>query len=214
MRAVVFDLDGTLIDSLPDIATAVNRVLGWRGLLPLPAREIEGMIGDGAKVLLDRALAARGVVAGAADMDVFMDWYTEHGADETRPYPGVVEALAALRRAGHRLGVCTNKPAAAAREILASLGLDAFFDAVTGGDSTPYRKPDPRHLAATLAALGAQEAVMVGDHFNDMAAAKGCGIPGIFAAWGYGTAAADYVAQNAFELPGLVAGLGLTGGEE
>jgi phosphoglycolate phosphatase len=214
MRAVVFDLDGTLIDSLPDIAAAVNRVLGWRGLLPLPAREIEGMIGDGAKVLLDRALVARGVVARAADMDVFMEWYTEHGADETRPYPGMVEALAALRRAGHRLGVCTNKPAAAAREILASLGLDAFFDAVTGGDSTPYRKPDPRHLAATLAALGVTEAVMVGDHYNDMAAAKGCGIPGIFAAWGYGAAESDYVAQNASELPGVVASLGLTGVEE
>jgi phosphoglycolate phosphatase len=172
------------------------------------------MIGDGAKVLLERALAARGEVAGAADMGVFMDWYTVHGADETRPYPGIVEALAALRRAGHKLGVCTNKPAVAAREILASLGLDVYFDAVTGGDSTPYRKPDPRHLAATLAALGAAEAVMVGDHFNDMAAANGCGIPGIFAAWGYGAAEAEYVAQSASELPGLVAGLGLTGGEE
>jgi len=214
MRAVVFDLDGTLIDSLPDIATAVNRVLAWRGLEALPPMQIEGMIGDGAKVLLDRALNARGEVAAAADMDVFMDWYTVHGADETRPYPGMVEALAALRRAGHRLGVCTNKPAAAAREILASLGLDGYFDAVTGGDSTPYRKPDPRHLAATLAALGATEAVMVGDHFNDMAAAKGCGIPGIFAAWGYGAAEAEYVARSASELPGLVAGLGLTDGAQ
>jgi phosphoglycolate phosphatase len=212
MRAVVFDLDGTLIDSLPDIATAVNHVLAWRGLEALPLMQIERMIGDGAKVLLDRALDARGEVAGAADMDVFMEWYTVHGADETRPYPGMVEALAALRRAGHRLGVCTNKPAEAAREILALLGLDGYFDAVTGGDSTPYRKPDPRHLAATLAALGEPEAVMVGDHFNDMAAAKGCGIPGIFAAWGYGAAESDYVAQNASELPGLVAGLGLTGG--
>jgi len=214
MRAVVFDLDGTLIDSLPDIATAVNRVLAGRGLEALPPMHIERMIGDGAKVLLDRALNARGEVAAPADMDVFMDWYTVHGADETRPYPGMVEALAALRRAGHRLGVCTNKPAAAAREILASLRLDEYFDAITGGDSTPYRKPDPRHLAATLAALGATEAVMVGDHFNDMAAAKGCGIPGIFAAWGYGAAESDYVAQNASELPGLVAGLGLTGGAQ
>jgi phosphoglycolate phosphatase len=203
-----------LIDSLPDIAAAVNRVLAARGLDGLPPLQVERMIGDGAKVLLDRALAARGEVAGAADMDVFMDWYTVHGADETAPYPGIVEALAALRRAGHRLGVCTNKPAVAAREILASLGLDTYFDAVTGGDSTPYRKPDPRHLAATLTALGEPEAVMVGDHFNDMAAAKGCGIPGIFAAWGYGAAESDYVAQNASELPGLVAGLGLTGGEE
>jgi phosphoglycolate phosphatase len=214
MRAVVFDLDGTLIDSLPDIATAVNHVLAGRALAALPPLQVEKMIGDGAKVLLDRAFAARGATAGEADFGVFMDWYTVHGTDETRPYPGMEDALAALREAGHPLGVCTNKPEVAAREILASLKLDRYFNVVTGGDSTPYRKPDPRHLAATLAALGEQEAVMVGDHFNDMAAAKGCGIPAIFAAWGYGAAEADYVAQNAAELPGLVAGLGLTGGEE
>jgi phosphoglycolate phosphatase len=214
MRAVIFDLDGTLIDSLPDIATAVNHVLQGRGVLPLPPREVEAMIGDGAKILLDRAFAARGAQASAEDMATFMAWYTVHGADETRPYPGIEDALAALQGAGHPLGVCTNKPEVAAREILASLNLDRYFDVVTGGDSTPYRKPDPRHLAATLAALGAQEAVMVGDHFNDMAAAKGCGIPGIFAAWGYGAADSPYVAQNALELPALVAGLGLTGGAE
>jgi phosphoglycolate phosphatase len=214
MRAVIFDLDGTLIDSLPDIATAVNHVLAWRGLSQLKPREVEAMIGDGAKVLVDRAFAARGAQAGEAELAVFMDWYTAHGTDETRPYPGMVAALAALRASGHKLAVCTNKPEAAAREILASLEMDHYFDVLTGGDSTPYRKPDPRHLAATLTALGVPEAVMVGDHFNDMAAAKGCGIPGIFAAWGYGRAESDYVAQNAAELPGLVAGLGLTGREE
>lgn len=211
MRAVVFDLDGTLIDSLPDIAAAANHVLAWRGLAPLPPMQVEGMIGDGAKLLLDRAFAARGSEAGEAEMAIFMDWYTVHGADETRPYPGMVEALEKLRDAGHPMGVCTNKPAVAAREILASLGLDAFFAAVIGGDSTPHRKPDPRHLAAVLAALGAPEGVMVGDHYNDMAAARGCGIPGIFAAWGYGVAESEYVAQNALELPELIAGLGLTG---
>jgi phosphoglycolate phosphatase len=214
MRAVVFDLDGTLIDSLADIAAAVNHVLTWRGLENLPPAQVEGMIGDGAKVLLDRAFAARGRQAGEADMAMFVEWYTMHGADETRPYPGMVAALAALREAGHPLGVCTNKPEAAAREILAALQLDRYFAVVTGGDSTAFRKPDPRHLAATLDALGAGDAVMVGDHFNDMAAAKGCGIPGIFAAWGYGAAASDYVAQNASELAGLVAGLGLTGRAE
>ncbi len=211
MRAVVFDLDGTLIDSLPDIAAAVNHVLAWRGFLRLPPREVEAMIGDGAKILLDRAFAARGAQAGPEDLAVFLNWYTVHGADETRPYPGMIEALEALREAGHKLGVCTNKPEVAALEILAALQLAPYFHVITGGDSTPYRKPDPRHLAATLAALDARDAVMVGDHFNDMAAAKGCGIPGIFAAWGYGTAESDYVAQNASELPALVAGLGLTG---
>lgn len=205
MRAVVFDLDGTLIDSLPDIATAVNHVLAIRGLAVLPPAQVEGMIGDGAKVLLTRAFAVHDRVADEADMAVFMEYYTAHGTDETRPYPGMEEALATLRAAGHKLGVCTNKPEVAAREILAQLGLDVYFKVVIGGDSTPYRKPDGRHLAATLAALGAQEAVMVGDHHNDIAAAAGCGIPAIFAAWGYGHTQADYIAQSASEIPGIVA---------
>jgi phosphoglycolate phosphatase len=205
MRAVVFDLDGTLIDSLPDIATAVNHVLAGRGIEALPAARVEGMIGDGAKILLTRAFAARGAVADEADMAVFMDYYTVHGTDETKPYPGMVEALGALRAAGHELGVCTNKPEVAAREILAGLGLDVYFKVVTGGDSTPYRKPDGRHLAATLAALGARQAVMVGDHQNDIVAAAGCGIPAIFAAWGYGQAQGDFTARTASEIPGIVA---------
>jgi phosphoglycolate phosphatase len=155
--------------------------------------------------LLTRAFAARGRVVDEADHAAFLEFYTVHGTDETKPYPGMVEALAALRAAGHKLGVCTNKPEVAAREILAGLGLDVYFKVVTGGDSTPYRKPDGRHLAATLAALGAQQAVMVGDHHNDIAAATGCGIPAIFAAWGYGHARGDFTAQSASEIPGIVA---------
>jgi phosphoglycolate phosphatase len=205
VRTIVFDLDGTLIDSLPDIAAAVNHVLALRGLEQLPAAQVRGMIGDGAQVLLDRAFAARGVPPAAADFTDFMAYYTPRSADRTRPYPGIEAALSSLHGAGHPLGVCTNKPAAATREILASLGLEAYFSAVTGGDSTPWRKPDPRHLAATLEALGAQEAVMIGDHHNDMAAAAGCGIPAIFAAWGYGEGTSPYVAQSAAEIPGLIA---------
>jgi phosphoglycolate phosphatase len=119
VRAIVFDLDGTLIDSLPDIAAAVNHVLALRGLEMLPEDQVSGMIGDGAHVLLNRAFSARGVVVAAEDFTDFMAYYTPHSADKTRPYPGIEAALADLQNAGHRLGVCTNKPAAAAREILA-----------------------------------------------------------------------------------------------
>lgn len=211
-QAVVFDLDGTLIDSLPDIAAAVNHVLARHGMAALAGGQIKAMIGDGAKMLLNRAFAAAGAQAGAADYAAFEVYYTAHSADLTVVYPGIAAALAALRDAGHVLGVCTNKPVAAAQAVLGALGLAGYFSAVTGGDSTPYRKPDPRHLAATLAALGTQDAVMIGDHHNDMAAAEGLGMPGIFVTWGYGEAASALVADDASEIFGLVAGLAASKG--
>jgi len=139
-----------------------------------------------------------------ADLDEFVAYYTIHSADETAPYPGIVEALHDLRAAGHTLGVCTNKPEVAAREVLTLLALEPYFDAIIGGDSTPYRKPDPRHLEAAVTALGAGPAVMVGDHHNDIAAAARLGVPAIFAAWGYGAAESPYVARHAGELVDII----------
>ncbi|MDE8349311.1 MAG: phosphoglycolate phosphatase [Acidocella sp.] len=207
MRAVVFDLDGTLIDSLPDIAAAANYVLAGRGLPPLPAEQVRFMIGDGARVLVDRAFAAHNETAGEPEYHQFEAWYTAHASDLTVAYPGIAETLQHLHAAGHKLAVCTNKPKDATREILSALKLKHYFSAVIGGNSTPYRKPDPRHLAATLAALGEDDAVMIGDHHNDIAAAAGLGIPAIFAAWGYGHTDHKPVAQTAFEIPALVEGL-------
>jgi len=208
MRAVIFDLDGTLIDSLPDIAAGVNHVFELRGLAALSNEQVKPMIGDGARVLLNRAFAAAGVEGGEADYTAFETYYTAHSADLTRAYPGIEAALRDLRDAGYRLGVCTNKPQAPAVAVLQALGLAPYFGAVTGGNATPYRKPDPRHLAATLEALGANDAVMIGDHHNDIAAGEGLGLPVIFAAWGYGEADWPMVAHAASEIPGLIAALG------
>jgi phosphoglycolate phosphatase len=205
MRAVVFDLDGTLIDSAPDLRAALNRQLARHALPPLSPAEVQAMIGDGAKALVGRAYAAYQRPAGAAELAEFLADYEAHATVETKVYPGIEQALADIGAAGHQLAVCTNKPAEATRIVLAALGLDGFFPVVIGGDSTPYRKPDPRHLAAALAALGTDAAVMIGDHENDMAAARGLGIPSIFAGWGYGVAEGTHKARSAAELPGIIA---------
>jgi len=208
MRAVVFDLDGTLIDSAPDIAAVLNRVLAAQGLAPLPLAEVRGMIGDGARALLERGYAARGMAFEQRFLDAFIEDYQDNPVRETICYPGIAETLPVLQAQGRQLGVCTNKPIGPTRRILEALGIAGHFAAITGGDSTPYRKPDPRHLAATLAEMEVSEAVMIGDHDNDFAAAEGLKIPAIFVNWGYGMVAAAHVAGTAQELLARIAELG------
>jgi phosphoglycolate phosphatase len=210
MRAVIFDLDGTLIDSDPDISAALNRVLAAEGLETLSVEEVKRMIGDGAKVLVQRAFAARGAEADTRHVAAFLADYEANAVVNTVPYAGIPAVLRGLQAAGHPLAVCTNKPIWAARRVLAALDLAGYFPVVLGGDSTPWRKPDPRHLAATIEALGAapENAVMIGDHENDMLAAGRLGVPGIFVTWGYGLAEAPFVAHAPADLPGLIAGMG------
>jgi phosphoglycolate phosphatase len=188
LRSAVFDLDGTLVDSAPDIHAALDRLMVHRRLPSFARAEVVGMIGDGVRVLLERAFAARGVVLDEVGFAHFMADYEANAAVLTRPFDGIPELLRDLTDAGWRLAVCTNKPAAAARVLLSALGLDGHFSALGGGDSFPMRKPDPGHLRATLAAAGvnAEGAVMIGDHANDMLAARGAGVRAIFAGWGYG----------------------------
>ena len=207
--AIVFDLDGTLIDSAPDIAAALNRTLKLYNLPALPVDQVAVMVGDGAAVLLARAFAAHGKAPGAAQLAQatasYLADYQANLAVETRAYDGVPEALESLARAGWAMAVCTNKPQAAARAILDRLGLGGHFPVVGGGDSFPVRKPDPRHLAETLRAAGMDRAVMVGDHANDMLAAGGCGLPSIWAGWGYTAEnpGAVWSARDPRDLPGL-----------
>jgi phosphoglycolate phosphatase len=206
----LFDLDGTLVDSAPDLHAAADRMAARLGLAPYGLDEIIGMIGDGVHVLIERALAARGRPFDPAAYQGFLDDYAAHAAVATRPFPGIPEALDALAAQGWRMAVCTNKHEHAARVLLDALGLLDRFAAIGGGDTFPVRKPDPEHLFATLRAASgdAARAVMIGDHRNDIAAAAGAGIPCVFAAWGYGPAemaqGAAAVARTPAALPALL----------
>ncbi len=190
-RTAVFDLDGTLVDSAPDIHAALDRLMAGQGRPGFARTEVTAMIGDGVRVLVERATAARGLAFSEALLAGFTADYTARAAEATALFPGIAAALDTLAAEGWRLAVCTNKPAAATAALLAALGLDGRFAAVGGGDSFPVRKPDPGHLLGTLRQAGGDpaRAVMIGDHSNDVRAAQGAGLPCLFAGWGYGTAA-------------------------
>lgn len=214
-RAVIFDLDGTLIDSLPDLTIAVNKVLEEEGLAPLPPAEVGPMVGDGAGMLVTRAFAARGGLPGPAVgpyLARFISHYEPNATVLTRPWEGVVQALDALKERGFTLAVCTNKPSAATHAILKDLGIDDYFAVVIGGDDAPALKPDPAHVNAVLDRLGIghDDAVFVGDSINDVLAAKGANVRTIIVSFGYSRVpphelGADLVIDHFSELVDAVA---------
>jgi phosphoglycolate phosphatase len=187
--AMVLDLDGTLIDSAPELARAANGALAALGRRVLAEAEVRAMIGDGIEALCRRSLAATGGVPPADGFARALSDLRRHYAAEppSALYPGVRETLARLKGDGLALGVCTNKPTDDARRLIAALGLGDLVGAVAGGDSFAVRKPDPGHVAGLLARLGhgPKGAVMVGDGENDARAARAAGIPFIAVAYGY-----------------------------
>jgi len=207
---LIFDLDGTLVDSVPDLTFCINRLLASRNLAPLATKQIVSMVGDGAAALLQRAFAVAGLHPDAKAMDDFLADYQAHTTECSELYPGVADTLRGFAAQGYVMGVCTNKPEAPARKVLNELGISALFQAVGGGDSFPVRKPDPEHLLLTIKAAGgnATDAVMTGDHANDIHAALGAGVPAIFAAWGYGTlemaVGARFTARDFEQIPDLI----------
>lgn len=188
---IVFDLDGTLVDSAPDLIGTLNVILEQEGIAPLPLDEARPFIGHGARRLIERGFAAQGHPAPAERMpelfERFIAHYNQHSADLTRPYPGVVECLTAMKAAGARLAVCTNKLTGLSVPILEKLDLAGFFNAVIGADSAPAPKPDARHLTHTVEAAGGriERAVMVGDASTDAGAARAAKVPLILVSFGY-----------------------------
>lgn len=186
--ALIFDLDGTLVDSAPDIADAANRMLAEAGVAPLELETIIGFVGAGLPKLVERVIAHVGLDPGrhgalSARMQVL---YAQAPAARARLYPGLPEALHALRAQGWRLGLCTNKPEAPARAILAAFGLTDLFEVVVGGDTLVVRKPDPAPLRHGFAALGAPMArLYVGDSETDAETARRAGLPFLLFTEGY-----------------------------
>jgi phosphoglycolate phosphatase len=186
---IVFDLDGTLIDSAPDLHRAINLMLAKLGAAPLALQEVRGMVGDGASALIQRALAARHLSGAhlAAALQTFLGLYAEDPTACTRLYPEIPETLEILRNQGLRLAICTNKPSGLTHAILGRLRLAAYFQQVVGGDSLPYRKPDPRMLLHLLDASGTDPgtALLVGDSEIDAATAQAAGVPFVLVTYGY-----------------------------
>lgn len=189
-EALIFDLDGTLVDTAPDLAAALDHVLDSYGRPPLGLEPVRHMVGDGARALLERGFAATGGVPPEGidpGFDRFLAYYRAHIADFSRPFPDVLEQIAAARDAGTRIAICTNKPQAPTEQLLTALDMADLLDAVVCGDSLPTRKPDPAMVTECLRRLkvGAAGTVMLGDSINDVLAARGAGVPVVVVTFGY-----------------------------
>jgi phosphoglycolate phosphatase len=190
-RTVVFDLDGTLVDTAPDLIAALNFVLEREGLAALPLKSARNMIGAGARKMIERGLEVEGVVMSAADLDRlmkdFIDYYAAHIADASRPFEGLETALDELAAQGCRFAVCTNKLEWLSKRLLDQLDLSGRFSAICGADTFGVSKPDPIILQQTVARAGGSMAstIMVGDAGPDVGVARRAGVPVIGVEFGY-----------------------------
>ena len=212
---VIFDLDGTLVDSAPDLAAALDLLLAEMGHQPLGLARVRRLIGHGVAELVRKGLDARGAQPEpqllAQAVQRFLTHYTPNLSRQSKPYPGTPEVLDDLRHAGWRLVVCTNKLEASARKLLQDLGLLSAFALVAGPDTFGVAKPDPAHLLRCLPPNdpASRPALMIGDSEVDVAAAKAAGLPVIAVSWGYaqkplGEMAPDMVAHSMLDIPAQV----------
>jgi phosphoglycolate phosphatase len=212
---VVFDLDGTLVDTAPDLIATLNTILAREGLPPVDLTAARNMVGGGARVMLERGLAAEGRALPAVEVDRlvkdFIAHYADHITDGSRPFQGVEAALDAFAGCGFRLAVCTNKFEWLSLRLLERLSLSRHFAAICGPDTFGVSKPDPRILLGTIERAGgqAQHSVMVGDSITDIATARAAGIPVVAVDFGYSEAPIarldpDRVASRFADLPQLV----------
>jgi phosphoglycolate phosphatase len=186
---LVFDLDGTLVDTAPDLVAATNHVLAHVGLPPIDEKSLRPYIGHGARVMIERATAAAKLCEADRELllDRFLDYYGANIAVGSRPFEGAVEALERFRAAGARLAVCTNKREGMSRLLLDTLDLSRYFAAIAGRDTLANCKPHPGALLGTISLAGgnAARAVMIGDSSVDIATAKAAGVPVIAVSFGY-----------------------------
>jgi len=209
---VAFDLDGTLADTAPDLAEALNHALAALGRPLIAPASVRNLIGHGGRALLRRGLAASGEAPEALveqGYPILLEHYAAHICDGTMPFPGIEEALDAVERAGAALAVCTNKPERLTMKLLAELGWDDRFAAVVGGDTLPVRKPDPAPLLEAIARSGGGRAVLVGDSIIDSDTARAAGVPFVAVSFGFsdrpvGALGADAVIDDYGELLGAL----------
>jgi phosphoglycolate phosphatase len=215
--ALIFDLDGTLIDSAADLAVTLNLLLSEHQRPAVTLEAVRTMIGDGVGRLVQRGFAATGTPAAAKDQPAltrrFLELYTDPTRDHVaRPYPGVLETLLQFAAQGLPMGVCTNKAQVATEMVLHEAGLSRFFRCVVGHDRAPAPKPDPSHVGAVYSALGHPgSAIMIGDSRNDLLAGRGFGLKVVLVTYGYGSpealAAADATIDRFDDLPSVFAAL-------
>ncbi|MCB5200883.1 phosphoglycolate phosphatase [Neorhizobium sp. T786] len=188
---VIFDLDGTLIDTAPDLVSSLNHTIAAADLAPVTYQDLTHLVGQGARVMIRRAFELRGRTIDDASVEPLLQRFLEHYKSEmpggSKPYPALIEALDRLADAGMKLAVCTNKLEELAIPLIEKLGLSDRFSAITGGDSFPVRKPDARHIFGTIEKAEADPAstVMIGDSINDILAARNAGVPSIAVTFGY-----------------------------
>ena len=199
---IVFDLDGTLVNTAPDLLDALNHVLIEAGLNPVDLPTISTMIGHGAKAMIVKGMAAQGAEPDADRMDALFDqflaYYEDHIAVGSRPFENALEALQTLRDEGALLAVCTNKRQRSTNRLLDALQISEKFSAIVGADSVPDRKPHGDHILLTVDRAGGKRsrAIMVGDSRTDERAARNAGLPFIFVPFGYETETVDQIAPD------------------
>jgi phosphoglycolate phosphatase len=185
---VGFDLDGTLADTAPDLTAALNHTLGALGRAAVPGPSVRAMVGHGVRALLARGLAATGEFREELvdqGFPIFMDYYSAHIADHSRPFDGVVEALDTLAARGVKLAICTNKIERLARQFVSEIGWDHRFIAIVGGDTTPTAKPNPEPLLAMIEQAGGGRTVFIGDSSSDTGAAIAAKLPCVALTFGF-----------------------------
>jgi phosphoglycolate phosphatase len=208
---LIFDLDGTLVDSKRDLVNSVNATRAWMGLGPLEGDVVASYVGNGAPVLVRKALPDASGEDVARGLRYFLEYYREHMLEHTRLYPGVREGLDALHAAEVPMAVLTNKPVRFSVHMMEGLGLDLHFFRIYGGNSFPEKKPHPRGVEALIAESGADRSltVMVGDSAVDVWTARNAGVRSCGVAWGFqpetfAEAAPDFLIGDMRELAGML----------